>query len=1046
MRKPLSAPGYPECALALASAFAGGSGTFDVTDSDVLTLQLSLEASSVAEGTAITATVRRNSLDVSTALSVSLTSGNTSEASVPDTVTIPADARTATFTITGVSDFVHDPDRIVTVSAAATDFVSGDVVVVVTNIEPPRPSPLTLTADVWPDTGITILLEGADLRLIETGTTNDVARRPFSQVSEITVAARDDADDELNVDFGGGNPIPVGGLSYSGGDGSGSDSLRLGNGTVLQVGHVFESASSGQVIVDSRTLTYAGLEPIVDELATDVRTMTFGNTADVVVLSDTGTGSDGLLRLDGDNSEQLDFLVPADAVTINLGAGDDQLRITSLEASFATQLIVNGDAGSDTLDASAVSAGVTLNGGEDNDALTGGNGNDQLNGQAGTDTLVATQQTGETFLLTNSQLDGLSNDTLSSIEQAELNGNADDNLIVAVTFSGNVTVLAGAGQDTVLSGSGNDLLEGGPGEDQLEGFGGNDTILGQGDGDTLLGGTGLDSLVGGDGDDRVDGQTDNDVVLGGPGDDSLFGGPGNDHLESEAGDDVFRGGSGNDSLFGGDENDQLFGEDGDDELHGEGGNDLLDGGAGNDIIIGGDGNDRLRGGSGVNDLRGEGGRDTVVNPTVSDSVVGNPVSIDLRTVLTATTINAAGEVSALPQNAAYLDEWDEFFVEVCGSTPADAVTSVEGFEVALSFDADLFTATTIDFGPAFANAPLSSIDGTSGVVSLNADASLTDAGRDNFVLLSRVAFVPRANGDLANNITGSYILPRNNVRFEATDVVIETTGGIEADANLLATTSRIWPVMYDLDDSGSIGFGDLSFLAAAFGRSITTDDTAYLSDFDRSGTVGFGDVALFAQNLGRSAGLTARQAYATNFPNAWTPQPQALLAGNGTPAIATSRSSDLQPLSPQTLSELQDAAVDRFEAAGVAQSDLDELRSIDIHVQDLPDGYLGLATDDAIIVDIDANGSGWFIDDTPDNDAEFTIFEQSAVASTAAARERFDVLTVIAHELGHHAGWNHDDAGFMSDRLSPGERRLPRSAEADDQFAVFADLDELLGL
>jgi len=66
------------------------------------------------------------------------------------------------------------------------------------------------------------------------------------------------------------------------------------------------------------------------------------------------------------------------------------------------------------------------------------------------------------------------------------------------------------------------------------------------------------------------------------------------------------------------------------------------------------------------------------------------------------------------------------------------------------------------------------------------------------------------------------------------------------------------------------------------------------------------------------------------------------------------------------------------------------------------------------------------------------------VASRASSR--FDLLSVIAHELGHYAGWGHDDDGLMSERLNPGERRLPQSADTDDQFTAFSNLDELLGL
>jgi len=446
--------------------------------------------------------------------------------------------------------------------------------------------------------------------------------------------------------------------------------------------------------------------------------------------------------------------------------------------------------------------------------------------------------------------------------------------------------------------------------------------------------------------------------------------------------------------------------------------------------------------SSQNDVTGADFTLEAVETPVNDDPI---VEVDLRLVTSRTATDADGEVAALPDDTDYLDEWDEVFVEVWGSTPADTVSSAGSFRVDLPFNQDLFEALSIEYGALFTSSREGTIDNTNGVIAdLGAATLRRDAGRDQFVLLARVAFRVRLGADLPNNRVGSYILPRRDGTFSLDIETIADPDGNQAGSdNPTSKTRPVWPVMFDLDDDGLVGFGDVAIFAQSFENSVEDSDTAFRNDFDRSGTVGFGDVTVFAQNFGRSRSSLGRQPYASNFPNAW--DLPALLAGSDTAALESSLVSGQQPILPETLSALQNAAVDRFEESGLSETELDALRTVEIRVQDLPDGYLGLATEDAIIIDIDASGRGWFVDDTPHDDREFAIFEQSQIAEATEAQERFDLLTVIAHELGHHAGWDHSDGGLMNDSLQPGERRLFQPHDIDLQFAEFDQLGDLVG-
>jgi hypothetical protein len=98
--------------------------------------------------------------------------------------------------------------------------------------------------------------------------------------------------------------------------------------------------------------------------------------------------------------------------------------------------------------------------------------------------------------------------------------------------------------------------------------------------------------------------------------------------------------------------------------------------------------------------------------------------------------------------------------------------------------------------------------------------------------------------------------------------------------------------------------------------------------------------------------------------------------------------------------------------------------------------YLGLADPDthAIRIDDDAAGYGWFVDATPRDDSEFRRQGDKRV------RGRMDLLSVIAHELGHLVGLDDDHnaghaADVMADSLAVGTRRMPTAINVSQVIA-----------
>ncbi len=454
-------------------------------------------------------------------------------------------------------------------------------------------------------------------------------------------------------------------------------SLRPGaSATLTVVLTVSGSAANGTNVIRNRATVTASNEKryhTADDTATVSTSISrrnlvvqLPNSRNTIVVSRTGLGDTALLRV---RQGTIDLITPTRIDTVgNLrieggNAADDVTFDASLVGFLVGTLQVNGNAGNDRLNATALHVtsvlnalanaaitdmGVSLVGGDGNDTLTGGDGpdvldggadNDVLTGNAGNDSLSGglgvdrlIESADANLTLTNMSLVGVGVDMLSGFESAQLTGGNGANALNASGFSmGGVLLFGRDGDDTLTGTNLADVLDGGTGNDLLSGLDANDSLTGGNGNDVLNGGRGSDVVV----------ETSNvnltltNSALVGLGTDRLLGierafltGGGSSNkfdaskftlgaveLVGLGGNDTLLGGTLNDSLLGGAGNDSLLGGLGADTLGGGEGNDVLDGEDDADSLIGGTGRDLLIGGAGIDILAGGADQDILIGGT-----------------------------------------------------------------------------------------------------------------------------------------------------------------------------------------------------------------------------------------------------------------------------------------------------------------------------------------------------------------------------------------------------------------------------------------------
>ena len=279
-----------------------------------------------------------------------------------------------------------------------------------------------------------------------------------------------------------------------------------------------------------------------------------------------------------DGGAGINSLILDSAITVNLGNAD----VTSGD-SFNVANFRN-------VDASALSAAVSLIGSSSANTITGGSGNDTIDGAGGADVIAAGGGNDTvTYHGTETSIDGgAGTDTLvlaaaggitavnfavgAGSDQTTGDGVSAVNFenLDASLLSSALTVTGSSSANTITTGSGNDTIDGGGGADVIAAGAGNDTVTYRGTETSIDGGAGTNTLVMSaaatvnlGNADQTSGDSANVTsfqnvdasalssavtITGSSSANTITGGSGNDTIDGAGGADVINAGGGNDTV------------------------------------------------------------------------------------------------------------------------------------------------------------------------------------------------------------------------------------------------------------------------------------------------------------------------------------------------------------------------------------------------------------------------------------------------------------------------------------------------------------------